>query len=390
MRKPTKHQGVYLDTTAETYGFVVDGAAPGQSRKQIRRGGFERASDARDARNEILRSVRSRTFAAPAKLTLDELVSADLETQLNLGKLRPSSVQTYRRDVRTHVSPKLGTMRAQDVQGEHLDKVYADLLAGGLAPAGVRRVHHLLSGVYRRALKRKAVTVNPCADATPPAESTEERLIWSLAEQQQFRAHDAVRAHDLAPLFDTLAVTGLRRGEALALGWDDVDLDAGTIYVHRNAVLVDGEVKIGPPKTKRSERRVRIGPETVAMLRDHLARQREHRLTMGAGWQDRGLVFPRHDGTPRNPAAVTDAFARLVKRTGLPPVTLHSLRHSHATALLEQGVPVHSVAARIGDRPDVMLRTYAHALAGSQDNAAELGETLLTEGRPALRVVGED
>src|SRR5262245_34058705 len=97
-RQRTKFDGVTFEPEANTYGFIVDTAAPGQKRKQIRRGGFPTAGAARDARNDILRSVRAKSFAAPSKLTLDELVAADLNAQLEFGRLRPSSVQTYRRD----------------------------------------------------------------------------------------------------------------------------------------------------------------------------------------------------------------------------------------------------------------------------------------------------
>jgi integrase len=150
--------------------------------------------------------------------------------------------------------------------------------------------------------------------------------------------------------------------------------------------MVNGEVRIGEPKTRRSNRRVKIGPDSVQVLRDHLAAQREHRLTMGAGWHD-GLVFPRLDGRPQNPVHVSAAFRKLVARCGLPAVTLHSLRHGHATLLLDRGEKIHDVAARLGHDASQLLRTYAHHGDDSLDSAAAL-ESLLD--RPALRVVGED
>jgi integrase len=246
----------------------------------------------------------------------------------------------------------------------------------------------MLSGVFNRAVKSGVVAANPCVRATPPSAQTPEAATWTLEQLQVFLASDELAADPNAALCRILAATGLRRGEGLGLGWDDVDLDAGIVTVRRNAVRVNGETVIGEPKTKRSYRRVKIGADSVRVLSDHLAAQREHRLTMGAGWTDLGLVFPRLDGRPQNPVHVSAAFRKLVARCGLPPVTLHALRHGHATLLLDRGERIHDVAARLGHDASQLLRTYAHHGDDSQDSAAAL-ESLLG-GRPALRVVGED
>jgi integrase len=101
-------------------------------------------------------------------------------------------------------------------------------------------------------------------------------------------------------------------------------------------------------------------------------------------------VFAGPDGRPRNTKNVSEAFRKLVAKTGLPPVTLHALRHGHASPLLDRGERIHDVAARLGHDPAVLLRIYAHHGGDSQDSAAAL-ETLLDGERPALRVLpGED
>jgi integrase len=390
-RRRTKYQGVYFDEDAGTYGYVVDVAGPGQPRDQQRKGGFEHAADARDAREKVRRAVRGGTYAPPSKLTVTELLEVDFETQLGLGRLRASTVDTYRQLVGRYIAPRVGSLRAQELRASQLDALYGDLLEKGLSPSTVDLVHSTGSGAFSRAVKRGDVTENPFRRATPPAVRTRETASWSLPELRAFLAHEAVRADRDFPLWWTLATTALRRGECLGLRWDDVDLDAGVLFVRHNAVLVDGKVMIGEPKTRRSRRRVKIGADTVQVLRDHLARQREHRLVMGAGWSDNDkLVFPGVDGRPRNPANVSRAFRKLVAKTGLPPVTLHALRHAHGTLLLDQGLPVHDVAARLGHDPAMLLRVYAHAGRDSQDSAAAL-ESLLGGDRPALRVVsGED
>jgi integrase len=388
-RRRTKYQCVFFDEDAKTFGYVVDVAAPGQPRDQQRKGGFARATDAHDAREKVRRAVRGGTFTPPSKLTVAELVEVDIETQLKLGKEKASSADTYRQALKRHIKPTIRNLRAQDLRASQLDALYGDLSAKGLSPATVNQVHTTLSGPFSRAVKRGDVAENPCRRASPPEKQTPETPSWSTAELRAFLGCDVVRDDPDFPLWWTLATTGFRRGEALGLSWDAVNLDTGIIDVRANAVLVAGEVVIQSPKTKRSRRRVKVGPDTVRVLRDHLARQREHRIAMGAGWHDDNLVFPAVDGKPRNPVGVSGAFHRLVERTGLPPITLHGLRHSHTSLLLDQGEKIHDVAARLGDDPALLLRVYAHHGRDSQDSAAAL-EHLLGGDRPALRVVGED
>jgi integrase len=255
-----------------------------------------------------------------------------------------------------------------------------------LSAGTVATVHAVLSGMFSRGVKPGDVAVNPCRRASPPAAQTSETPVWTLEETQAFFAHETVRADGLYPMLRLIPATGLRRGEACGLHWDDVDFDAGVVLVRHNAVPVGEEVVIQTPKTRRSRRRVTIGRDSVQLLRDRLAREREHRVSLGAGWHDHGLVFPALDGSPQNPTTVSSRFKALVRAAGLPPVTLHALRHAHGTLCLEQGMPIHVVAQRLGHDPAMLLRVYAHAGDGSQDVAAGL-EGLLDGSPPELRVV---
>ena len=204
---------------------------------------------------------------------------------------------------------------------------------------------------------------------------------WAAAQLAAFLAWAARDGHAHAPAWHTLAHTGMRRGEVLALRWRDIDLDAGTISVRRSAGMIrvagesaevtEGGTKSGKPRV------VDIDPATVAVLRAH----RKARGTMALQLaRDDALVFADHEGRHLQPEHFSRTFAdslhRCAKQLGAaapPAIRLHDLRHAHATILLTAGVPVHVVSQRLGHAsPVVTLTVYAHVVPGSQREAADL------------------
>jgi integrase len=163
----------------------------------------------------------------------------------------------------------------------------------------------------------------------------------------------------------------MRRGELLGLGWLALDLEGGTLRVDQQLVPTRGGVSFGPPKSKRSRRKVALDNETVEALEAHREAQLLERAFAAGSYVDGDLVFCDELGGPINPTRLTEALLRHRKAAGIPAGTLHVLRHSHTTHALSSGVPVHVVAARIGDRPETVLRMYAHLLPTSDAEAAE-------------------
>jgi integrase len=163
----------------------------------------------------------------------------------------------------------------------------------------------------------------------------------------------------------------MRRGELLGLTWLALHLDGGTLRVEQQLVPTAGGITFGPPKSKRSLRTVALDAETVEALRAHREAQLLERSFAGDAYVDHDLVFCDELGEPIYSTRLTRAFARDRKAAGLTSGTMHVLRHTHATHALTSGVPVHVVAARIGDRHETVLRVYAHLLPQSDVEAAE-------------------
>jgi integrase len=175
----------------------------------------------------------------------------------------------------------------------------------------------------------------------------------------------------------------------MALIWDDVDFEKGTLRVERACKWVGGQFKeIGPPKTERSNRVIELEPEHLDLLREQLRVQQEavetSRKQQSPYGEDRvedwvkkerprhahlykntNLIFPKHDGTVPNADTPRRAFNRMVRRAGIGAgrrIRWYDLRHTHATVLLSEGMPPPQVAERLGHSVAELFRTYAHAI----------------------------
>jgi hypothetical protein len=151
---------------------------------------------------------------------------------------------------------------------------------------------------------------------------------------------DAAGSTRYAPLFELLVHTGLRRGEALALRWADVDLDRGMLRVRGTLARIDGALVVTEPKTAKSNRFVPISAPAEHLLQDVRGSQAAERLRAGSAWHETGFVFTTETGDPCDPRNALRAFKVAAARAGLPDAGLHTLRHSAASAMLSHGVPL--------------------------------------------------
>jgi integrase len=192
----------------------------------------------------------------------------------------------------------------------------------------------------------------------------------------------SVKDHHHGPIFRVLGMAGLRRGEACGLRWSDVDLDAGTLTVRHTITVVNGEARPGGSgKTRNARRVIDIDAGTVSVLKVHRKSQLEQRLLVGPGYRDDGYVFAQPDGRFWHPNVITRAFDAATKRTDLPLIRLHDLRHSHACHLLMAGVNIKVVSERLGHGSvSFTLDVYGHVMPGQQRSAAVAVGSLVDGG----------
>ena len=307
-------------------------------------------------------------------------------------RLAPSTIASYRKNIRLHIAPALGTLPLAALTTERIDRLYRELERGGradhrqgegLSPRTVRYIHTILSSALGAAVKTRRLARNPAADASPPTArqaKAPEMHPWTAGQLAAFLGWASEHAHASYSLWHLLAYTGMRRGEALALRWRDLDLDEGTARIRRSAGMirnagegagvVEGDTKSGKPRL------VDLDATTVATMRLHRRERGALALQLA---RDDALVFGDIEGDHRNPEHVSRQFARDVERCqsalgidAVPGIRLHDLRHTHATIMLTAREPVHVVSARLGHASAVVTMTvYAHVLPGSQRDAAD-------------------
>ncbi len=237
----------------------------------------------------------------------------------------------------------------------------------GLPDVGQRALHKALpQAVADGLLPRNA------ADVKAPRPAPEEMRPLSEDEARRF-LDSASEADDAFEALYVLAITTglLRRGELLALRWEDADLERGTLRVGRSLTRERGRYLIGDTKTKKGRRRVNLTPRTVAALKAHRKRQLEERVRLVGLYEDQGLVFATRTGAIVGPEnLVKRSFKPLLKRAGLPEIRFHDLRYTCATTLLGRGVHPKLAQELLGHATVAMtLDTYSHYLPSMGDQA---------------------
>lgn len=348
-------------------------------RRQQQLDGFATRGEALKVRTDALHDLGRGTYVVRDNITLAEYLLEEWLPSLEISALRPTTLASYRSHVIHHLAPtKLGGVRLQQLRREQIARHYAWLLVDGrcdgearpMSPSTLRRIHATLHRALRDAARSRWISINPASSVELPSASVAERRAWDSSQVRQFL--ETVRGDHLAPLWLLYATTGARRGELLALHWNDVDLEAQTIGIRRSLTEVGGVLTEGEPKTRSGRRTIAIDPTTAASLKAHRKAQMAERLAAGPRWHGRDLVFATDTGGWLLPNRISTAFIGAVKRSGLPPLSLHGLRHSFATiALVERKQPVTVVSGRLGHaNVSITLDIYSHAMSRQDQEAA--------------------
>ncbi len=328
----------------------------------------------------LLAEVGDGTAVDPSKITVAEYVRGWLDSATHLA---PKTLERYRELAEHQIIPHLGTTLLQKLRPAQIAEWHALLLrAGGrngrpLAPRTVGHAHRVLHAALARAAKLETVSRNVAGVLSPPKVEASE--VECLAESQIGDVLGKLKDHHLHPLVVVALGTGMRRGELCALQWRHVDLDAASIQVERSLEETNEGLRVKSPKSRHGRRRISLPGSVVDTLRSHRVKQAELRLALGVGRPSPDdLVFAREDGSPLSPDRLSQQWRRLANLLGLPPVTWHAFRHSHASALIAAGLDILTISRRLGHgSPAITLNIYAHLFSNTDAAAAKAMDAAL-------------
>jgi integrase len=243
---------------------------------------------------------------------------------------------------------------------------------GALSSRTVRYTHTVIRKALSDAVGWNLLPRNVADAAQPPKKAKTSKTTWSADQLKAFLEH--VSDDRLYAAWLLCAMTGMRRGELLGLAWNDLDLEGSKLTVRRSLVSANYEPTISEPKTERGRRVIALDSSTVKALRDWRGKQLLELAAMGGGWgNDLDLVFTREDGSAIHPVTFSQAFRRHVVAAKLPSLSLHKLRHTHATIALRAAVHPKVVSERLGHASVAFtLDTYTDALPDLQETAAAM------------------
>ena len=286
--------------------------------------------------------------------------------------VRTATANRYQLIIEQYTVPRIGSIKLKKLTTRHLQKLYKELLESGrihigknqnkgLSTTTVHSVHLMLHCALERAVKERLISRNPCEDCIVPKPR---KLEMKILPPEHMKAYlEAAERRGLLPMFYLELVSGLRKGELVALRWNDVDIQQRTISVSKQYVRnPNGSLELTRPKTENSVRLVSIPQTAVELL------IQEH-----AKHPDSPYLFPSPlTGEMYHPDSVVNLHKKILKDAGLEHLRFHDLRHTFATTALQNGVDVKTVSSMLGHfDAGFTLRTYTHATRQKQDEAAQ-------------------
>ena len=287
--------------------------------------------------------------------------------------IRPSTAGYYRRAMEEYTIPRIGTTKLNKLTSREIQKLYKDLLENGrlrkkqrkkrpgLSGSTVRGVHIMLHSALDRAVKERLLIRNPADSCVVPKVQHQE---MKTLQPEDLKAYlDAAERRGALAMFYLELVSGIRKGELVALRWEDLDVEQRTISVSKQYVKnPNGELTLSRPKTETSVRKISISQEAVDLL---VAEHKRH--------PNNPYMFPSPITREMyHPDSTVKLHKKILKDAGLPHIRSHDLRHTFATLALQNGVDVKTVSSMLGHYDaGFTLRTYTHATRQKQDEAAQ-------------------
>jgi len=347
---------------------------PGKRKKFL----FKSKAEALKRKNDALHELEQGTLATGPQRKLGDYLEDWIENVYK-DNIRISTYVKYKKSIK-YIVVELGDVWLQKLTPEQVRKLYTRMgkekSKGGLGLSSktINSTHGVLHLALKNAVRWNYVSKNVCDLVTPPRIVSREGTPLTLEQARKFL--EGVRKHRLEALLTMAIITGMRRGELLALRWSNMNFEVHTLLVLHTVDYIPhyGYVET-EPKTKAGKRAISLPPFLIDMLRLHKDEILERQNKQGEKWENRDLVFPDLKGGYFNPSYLLRVFKKLLQEVGVPHMHFHDLRHSAATILLSMGVNMKVIQELLGHSDiAITLRLYSHLLPSMQQDASDKWE----------------
>lgn len=329
----------------------------GKERRTTRRG-FKTQKEAKQAERNLLLDIEENGFCnATERQTFEAVAQLWLESYQTTVK--PTTYQNTKSYLEILVKDYFKNTLIDDLTVLKLQKITIEL-----SKRYLNYTIHLsvINRVLKYAVLLDIIKANPLDKVIRPKqqEKRETKKAFTKDELTEFLTlAEKYASPVLFVAWRTLAYTGLRRGELLALKWADIDFENRTLRVERTLVRIAGQLSTQSPKTKKSRRMITLDPHTIEILRSWRLKQKKILFKNGAGKSE--LIFSNSSGGYLMESRLRDELRKFLRKHGLPLITVHGLRHTHASILFEAGVEAKQIADRLGhSRIQTTLDMYTH------------------------------
>ena len=323
-----------------------------------------------DKLHQNIECYRDVELTEDSRMTLGQWLDRWL-AEYKAGTVRPGTLEGYRRYIGYYIKPQLGDKQISLISQQDIQRMYRRLKTEGrvhehpemdhqLSDSMVRHIHSTLHAALKDAVQAHIIPRNPTEGTTAPKPNYKPKRILTRAELDDFLT--VVEQDEVwRDFFQTELMTGLRRGELMALQWDDLNFKTGVLNVNKQVYDVRGQLQISTPKTKNSVRKIVLPPAVVAVLR-------EYKKTVDSRWM---FPSPVKEDCPITPGVVRRRLQLILEHAGCKHVRFHDLRHTFATLAPENGMDVKTLSAMLGHvSAATTLDIYTHITDDMQRAAA--------------------
>ncbi len=378
--------------------------------------------------HEFEKKIKNGKFLSGEKITLKEFTERWLSDYATLS-LEKTTQNTYKHNLESKIIPALGHLKLSKINPMHLQSFYKNMLEpgvrmdkkeGGYSPATIKKCHVILSSILHTAVEWQVLDSNPCDRVSPPklTKNIDDIKYFTLEQSETFlkaldmeystkyKAHirkdDTGKKYNVPEYTETRRIpfqfkvmyyialfAGLRKGELVALAWNDIDFENNLININKSTAKDIGKQITKSPKNKTSIRKVSIPGFVTDLLKRYKTEQKELKIKLGdqwegcegKNWQDTNHIFIQWNGKQMNISTPYQTFKDIIHKYNatvedeslkLPNIPLHGLRHTSATMLISEDVDVRTVSARLGHaQTSTTMNIYAHSLKESDKKAAD-------------------